>query len=234
MRRKKHTEKEVHAHLISVVSVRLREGYTIREISLTKGKHVEIMMMQWPLTLLRIKHLVCYSLVWRRDSTGGEAGAAMETQHAHRVPRSRLLAAWPFQANHQGRGDDGGELWHPAWHQLHPEETHHQPVPHVCHPPLLEHTTEVLHGSATQCDFQPIKHVYCYLHVLCVPAVSTRLIKCWCTSNHSTQFLRTTWFLRAPKTGFLCFTSLLAPLLRYVIQFLHDLISLAWLGARPA
>ncbi|XP_029285400.1 KICSTOR complex protein SZT2 [Cottoperca gobio] len=37
MRRKKHTEKEVHAHLISVVSVRLREGYTIREISLSKG-----------------------------------------------------------------------------------------------------------------------------------------------------------------------------------------------------
>uniref|UniRef100_A0A3B5B4W1 SZT2 subunit of KICSTOR complex n=1 Tax=Stegastes partitus TaxID=144197 RepID=A0A3B5B4W1_9TELE len=37
MRRKKHTEKEVHAHLVSVVSVRLREGYTIREISLTKG-----------------------------------------------------------------------------------------------------------------------------------------------------------------------------------------------------
>ncbi|XP_061635945.1 KICSTOR complex protein SZT2 isoform X2 [Phyllopteryx taeniolatus] len=37
MRRKKHTEKEVHAHLISVVSVRLREGYTIREIGLTKG-----------------------------------------------------------------------------------------------------------------------------------------------------------------------------------------------------
>ncbi|XP_077389391.1 SZT2 subunit of KICSTOR complex isoform X4 [Festucalex cinctus] len=37
MRRKKHTEKDVHAHLISVVSVRLREGYTIRDISLTKG-----------------------------------------------------------------------------------------------------------------------------------------------------------------------------------------------------
>ncbi|XP_053717013.1 KICSTOR complex protein SZT2 isoform X1 [Synchiropus splendidus] len=37
MRRKKHTEKDVHAHLVSVVSVRLREGYTIREISLTKG-----------------------------------------------------------------------------------------------------------------------------------------------------------------------------------------------------
>ncbi|XP_013978621.2 KICSTOR complex protein SZT2 isoform X3 [Salmo salar] len=37
MRRKKHTEKEVHAHLVSVVSVRLREGYTIREINLTKG-----------------------------------------------------------------------------------------------------------------------------------------------------------------------------------------------------
>ncbi|XP_048108666.1 KICSTOR complex protein SZT2 isoform X5 [Alosa alosa] len=37
MRRKKHTEKEVHADLVSVVSVRLREGYTIREISLCKG-----------------------------------------------------------------------------------------------------------------------------------------------------------------------------------------------------
>ncbi|XP_018594122.1 KICSTOR complex protein SZT2 isoform X2 [Scleropages formosus] len=37
MRRKKHTEKEVHAHLVSVVSVRLREGYSIREINLTKG-----------------------------------------------------------------------------------------------------------------------------------------------------------------------------------------------------
>ncbi len=42
MRRKKHTEKEVHAHLISVVSVRLREGYTIREISLTKGKRLSL------------------------------------------------------------------------------------------------------------------------------------------------------------------------------------------------
>ncbi|XP_073726759.1 KICSTOR complex protein SZT2 [Misgurnus anguillicaudatus] len=37
MRRKKHTEKEVHADLISVLSVRLREGYTIREINITKG-----------------------------------------------------------------------------------------------------------------------------------------------------------------------------------------------------
>ncbi|XP_058634055.1 KICSTOR complex protein SZT2 isoform X16 [Onychostoma macrolepis] len=37
MRRKKHTEKEVHADLISVLSIRLREGYTIREINITKG-----------------------------------------------------------------------------------------------------------------------------------------------------------------------------------------------------
>nr|XP_033772051.1 KICSTOR complex protein SZT2 isoform X2 [Geotrypetes seraphini] len=38
LRRKKHTEKEVHADLVSVVSVRLREGYSIREISLSKGE----------------------------------------------------------------------------------------------------------------------------------------------------------------------------------------------------
>ncbi|KAM9483301.1 KICSTOR complex protein SZT2 isoform 11-T11 [Clarias gariepinus] len=37
LRRKKHTEKEVHADLISVLSVRLREGYTIRDISFNKG-----------------------------------------------------------------------------------------------------------------------------------------------------------------------------------------------------
>ncbi|KAJ6659457.1 hypothetical protein lerEdw1_018691 [Lerista edwardsae] len=37
MRRKKHTEKEVHADLISIVSVRLREGYSIREVNITKG-----------------------------------------------------------------------------------------------------------------------------------------------------------------------------------------------------
>ncbi|XP_053101403.1 KICSTOR complex protein SZT2 isoform X3 [Hemicordylus capensis] len=37
MRRKKHTEKEVHADLISIVSVRLREGYSIREVNVTKG-----------------------------------------------------------------------------------------------------------------------------------------------------------------------------------------------------
>uniref|UniRef100_A0A8D0GI55 Uncharacterized protein n=1 Tax=Sphenodon punctatus TaxID=8508 RepID=A0A8D0GI55_SPHPU len=37
MRRKKHTEKEVHADLVSILSVRLREGYSIREVNLTKG-----------------------------------------------------------------------------------------------------------------------------------------------------------------------------------------------------
>ncbi|XP_069843557.1 KICSTOR complex protein SZT2 isoform X3 [Dipodomys merriami] len=37
LRRKKHTEKEVPADLISTVSVRLREGYSVREITLAKG-----------------------------------------------------------------------------------------------------------------------------------------------------------------------------------------------------
>ncbi|XP_051481757.1 KICSTOR complex protein SZT2 isoform X10 [Apus apus] len=37
MRRKKHTEKEVHADLVSIVSVRLREGYSVREVNITKG-----------------------------------------------------------------------------------------------------------------------------------------------------------------------------------------------------
>ncbi|MBV97215.1 Protein SZT2, partial [Eschrichtius robustus] len=37
LRRKKHTEKEVLADLVSTVSVRLREGYSVREVTLAKG-----------------------------------------------------------------------------------------------------------------------------------------------------------------------------------------------------
>ncbi|XP_028937849.1 KICSTOR complex protein SZT2 isoform X3 [Ornithorhynchus anatinus] len=37
LRRKKHTEKEVAADLVSTVSVRLREGYGVREVGLAKG-----------------------------------------------------------------------------------------------------------------------------------------------------------------------------------------------------
>ncbi|XP_053431840.1 KICSTOR complex protein SZT2 isoform X3 [Nycticebus coucang] len=37
LRRKKHTEKEVPADLVSTVSVRLREGYSVREVMLAKG-----------------------------------------------------------------------------------------------------------------------------------------------------------------------------------------------------
>ena len=51
--------------------------------------------------------------------------------------------------------------------------------------------------------------------LMCVLSASTRLIRCWCTSRHSTQFLRTSWFLKAPKMEFLCSTSPLALLLRY-------------------
>lgn len=140
MRRKKHTEKEVPAHLISVVSVRLREGYTIREISLTKGTALRVTVLQGPHSSCSVTpHLHFF----RWDPAGGQAGAAVETQHAHRVLGCHLLAAGSRQEDHQGGGDDGGELRHPARHQLHPEETNHQPLPHLCHPPLLEHPAEV-------------------------------------------------------------------------------------------
>lgn len=42
-----------------------------------------------------------------------------------------------------GGGDDGGELWHLARHQLHHEETYHQSVPHNSYPALLEHLAKV-------------------------------------------------------------------------------------------
>ncbi|CAH2310511.1 Hypothetical predicted protein [Pelobates cultripes] len=37
MRRRKHADKEIHADIISVVSVRLREGYSVRELRINKG-----------------------------------------------------------------------------------------------------------------------------------------------------------------------------------------------------
>lgn len=110
MRRKKHTEKEVHAHLISVVSVRLREGYTIREIGLTKG---ELQTSSTASTPFRCQRSLVPNLP-RWDPAGGEAGAAVETQHAHRILGSRLLASGLHQEEHQGGGDHGGELRHLA------------------------------------------------------------------------------------------------------------------------
>ncbi|XP_076579461.1 SZT2 subunit of KICSTOR complex isoform X2 [Chaetodon auriga] len=68
MRRKKHTEKEVHAHLISVVSVRLREGYTIREISLTKGgTQLEVKLVLLWKHNMHIEYLAAAS--WPLDPT---------------------------------------------------------------------------------------------------------------------------------------------------------------------
>ncbi|XP_058890998.1 KICSTOR complex protein SZT2 isoform X7 [Acipenser ruthenus] len=59
MRRKKHTEKEVHAQLVSVVSVRLREGYSVREINLTKGgTQLEVKLVLIWKHNMRIEYLV--------------------------------------------------------------------------------------------------------------------------------------------------------------------------------
>ncbi|XP_072505248.1 KICSTOR complex protein SZT2 isoform X4 [Notamacropus eugenii] len=46
LRRKKHAEKEVPADLVSTVSVRLREGYSVREVTLAKGgSHLEVKLV---------------------------------------------------------------------------------------------------------------------------------------------------------------------------------------------
>nr|XP_023688560.1 KICSTOR complex protein SZT2 isoform X3 [Paramormyrops kingsleyae] len=66
MRRKKHTEKEVHAHLLSVVSVRLREGYSIREINVIKGgTQLEVKLVLLWKHNMRIEYLAVAS--WPLD-----------------------------------------------------------------------------------------------------------------------------------------------------------------------
>ncbi|XP_053549576.1 KICSTOR complex protein SZT2 isoform X2 [Bombina bombina] len=55
-RRRKHAEKEVHADLVSVVSVRLREGYSIREIRISKGLLEVKLVLLWKHNM-RIEYL---------------------------------------------------------------------------------------------------------------------------------------------------------------------------------
>ncbi|KAG8431965.1 hypothetical protein GDO86_018743 [Hymenochirus boettgeri] len=56
MRRRKHAEKEVHADLVSAVSVRLREGYSIREIRIAKGLLEVKLVLLWKHNM-RIEYL---------------------------------------------------------------------------------------------------------------------------------------------------------------------------------
>ncbi|XP_067423935.1 KICSTOR complex protein SZT2 [Emydura macquarii macquarii] len=66
MRRKKHTEKEVHADLVSIVSVRLREGYCIREVNITKGgSQLEVKLVLLWKHNMRIEYLAVAS--WPLD-----------------------------------------------------------------------------------------------------------------------------------------------------------------------
>ncbi|XP_056315330.1 LOW QUALITY PROTEIN: KICSTOR complex protein SZT2 [Danio aesculapii] len=68
MRRKKHTEKEVHADLISVLSIRLREGYSIRELNITKGgSQLEVKLVLLWKHNMRIEYLAMAS--WPLEPT---------------------------------------------------------------------------------------------------------------------------------------------------------------------
>uniref|UniRef100_UPI00398E855C KICSTOR complex protein SZT2 n=1 Tax=Pristiophorus japonicus TaxID=55135 RepID=UPI00398E855C len=67
MRRKKHAENEVHADLTSVVSVRLREGYTVKELNITKaGTQLEVKLVLLWKHNMRIEYLVVAS--WPLDA----------------------------------------------------------------------------------------------------------------------------------------------------------------------
>ncbi|KAM9324637.1 KICSTOR complex protein SZT2 [Gastrophryne carolinensis] len=65
LRRRKHAEKEVHADIISVVSVRLREGYSIREIRITKGMLEAKLILLWKHNM-RVEYLAMAP--WPLDS----------------------------------------------------------------------------------------------------------------------------------------------------------------------
>lgn len=92
--------------------------------------------------------LTVTSSLFRRHAAGGEVGVAVEAQHACGVCGRVIMATSFFRAHYMDRGDYGRQLWHPAWSQLYTTQTHHQPVPHCRHPPLLEHAAWVMHIPA--------------------------------------------------------------------------------------
>ncbi|XP_044530766.1 KICSTOR complex protein SZT2 [Gracilinanus agilis] len=69
LRRKKHAEKEVPADLVSTVSVRLREGYSVREVSLAKGgSHLEVKLVLLWKHNMRIEYVALAP--WPLESSG--------------------------------------------------------------------------------------------------------------------------------------------------------------------
>ncbi|KAM4722946.1 KICSTOR complex protein SZT2, partial [Rhinophrynus dorsalis] len=65
-RRRKHAEKEVHADLVSVVSVRLREGYSIRELRIAKGLLEVKLVLLWKHNM-RVEYLA--AAPWPLDAS---------------------------------------------------------------------------------------------------------------------------------------------------------------------
>ncbi|XP_032809002.2 KICSTOR complex protein SZT2 isoform X1 [Petromyzon marinus] len=99
-RRKKHTEREVHAELGSIVSVRLREGYSVRDVALTKGgSQIEVkLVLPWKHNL-RIEY--CVSAPWPQHrspppssplliATTGAAAAAHSLSHCSSTTTSSI------------------------------------------------------------------------------------------------------------------------------------------------
>lgn len=120
----------------------LRKKKQIREISRIHGFIGRVAGMTCSLCLPHTLSL------FRRHTVGGKVGVAMEAQHARWVRGRGIMAAPPCRAQHVDGGDYGRQLWHPAWPQLYATQTHHQPVPHCCHSPLLEHAAWVIHTPA--------------------------------------------------------------------------------------
>lgn len=150
--------------------------------------------------------------LFRRHTAGGEVVAAVEAQHACGICGRVVVAASFFRANHVDRGDYGRQLWHPAWPQLYATQTHHQPVPHCCHPPLLEHAAWVMYMPATTHNYKCsslnpacIKNIFLYSNLIwglfcfktrTVLYSNSELLFCWYSIFKSSECLKwskTSW-----------------------------------------
>lgn len=198
MRRKKHTEKEVHADLISVVSVRLREGYTIRDISLTKGKR-----------LTRAPPLLPERLVLQSSSASlllSSGGSQLEVKLVllwkHNMHIEYLAAAsWPLEPTKRTtRVEVTMEGSYDILHDI--SCTQRKPITSPYRTSVIRrfwntlqrcNTRESVLDTAPRFIGERVVKCGCQTTTrMFALSASTRRTRCWCTFSLLTPFQRTT------------------------------------------
>uniref|UniRef100_A0A8C6RHF6 SZT2 subunit of KICSTOR complex n=1 Tax=Nannospalax galili TaxID=1026970 RepID=A0A8C6RHF6_NANGA len=134
LRRKKHTEKEVPADLVSTVSVRLREGYSVREVTLAKGgSQLEVKLVLLWKHNMRIEYVAVAP--WPLEPEGPRATRVEVTMEGgydilHDVSCALRQPIRSLYRTHVIR-----RFWNTLQRAFHTSRQHQEPIPKHLHTP---------------------------------------------------------------------------------------------------